>query len=156
MITLIKSSTESELNWTTQIAEGGFTSDDLINAYIKGAQDHAKHAKREIEKKFNENLQKAQDYWAAIIESLIEEGYEIKYARLKFNTIECFKIILFVSRKLFLSDKILELYNVLSGILPKINDESFHVSFNIMPDNGNLNEQRLMADGYTFTYGKQQ
>jgi hypothetical protein len=153
---LTRTNPASELNWTTQISEGGFTSDDLINAYIKGVEDHAKKAKKDLEKRFANNLTYAQNLCADFIESMIEKGFEIKYARLRFNTIESFKIILFVSKRLFLSDKILELYNNLSSLLSKSNSEKFHMSFNIMPDNKKLNEKRILSDGFIFTYGKQQ
>jgi hypothetical protein len=156
MNTQTRTSSVSELNWSTQISEGGFTSDDLINAYIMGVQDHAKQAKKDLEKRFTTNLAKAQDISANFIESMIEKGFEIKYARLRFNTIESFKIILFVSKRLFLSDKILELYNNLSSLLSKNNSEKFHMSFNIMPDDKKLNEKRILSDGFIFTYGKQQ
>jgi hypothetical protein len=156
MNTLTRTNSVSELNWTTQISEGGFTSDDLINAYIQGVQDHAKQAKKDLEKRFSDNLNKAQGSSADFIESMIQAGFDIKYARLRFNTIESFKIILFVSKRLFLSDKILELYNNLSSFLSKINSKKFHMSFNIMPDDKKLNEKRILSDGFIFTYGKQQ
>ncbi len=153
---LTRTNPASELNWTTQISEGGFTSDDLINAYIKGVEDHAKKAKKNLEKRFANNLTNAQNLSADFIESMIEKGFDIKYAQLKFVTIESFKIILFISKKLYLSDKILELYNNLSSSFARINSEKFHMSFNIMPDDKKLNRERILSDGYIFTYGKQQ
>lgn len=153
---LTQSAIEFYPNWSTQISEGGFTSDDLIDAYLMGIQDHAKKAKRDIERKFEDNLKRAQDISAGFVESMIKDGFDIRYARLKFSSIESFKIILFVSKKLFLSDKILELYKNLSSLLRDTNSDSFYISFNVMPDDNKLNEKRILADGFIFTYGKQQ
>ena len=155
MNTLTRTSAENELNWSTQISEGGFTSDDLINAYLKGVEDHAKKAKKDLEKRFKANLNKAQKLSGDFIESMIDKGFDIKSAQLKFITIESFKIILFVSKKLYLSDKILELYNNLSSSFAGVNSEKFHMSLNIMPADNKLNRERILSDGYIFTYGKQ-
>jgi hypothetical protein len=153
---LIKAPIEYDLNWTTKVSEGGFTSDDLINAYIMGVQDQVKHTTKILEKKFNSNLCKAQNIGAMFFDSMVGKGFDIKFARLKFYSIESYKIILFVSEELYLSDKILALYNELSSLLLEVNNEKFHLSFSIMFDKDNLNEKRLLSDGYLFCYGKQQ
>jgi hypothetical protein len=154
MNTLVKTTIYREQSWTTHIAEGGFTSDDLINAYLLGIQDHAKQAKKDIEKRFEKNLNKAQSIGAEFIDSMTGKGFDIKYASLKFNTIDSFKVIIFVAKKLFLSDKVLEFYKHMASFLKDVNNDNFYISFNIMPEDNRINTKRMLADGYIFSYGE--
>ncbi len=143
-------------DWTIQRQDFTITCNDLINAYLLGAQEQKKRSKEELQKRLEKNIISAQEVSSNFFNNMIETGNDLKFATLRVEALHKFEVIFFVSKKLFQSDSILELYKKAMELKKEVNTGKFFISFSFMPDHKDLNRERLISDGYIFVYGEQQ
>jgi hypothetical protein len=142
-------------DWTIQPIEKKITCDDLIDAYILGANDQKKRSRIELIKKIESNLLKVQNICSSFYNDLVTRGYSLSCALLKFESINRFHVIYVVSEEQYESDSILDLYKSSLELKEKVNSSKLYVSCSFLGNNKNINEARLISDGYIFVYGKQ-
>ena len=142
-------------DWTIQPIEKKITCDDLIDAYILGANDQKQRSRTELIKKIESNLLKVQNICSAFYNEMIVKGFKLKLALLKFETINRFHVIYMVPEKEYESEGIIDLYKHAIELKQKVNSSKLYISCSFMGLNESVNEARLISDGYIFVYGKQ-
>ncbi len=133
--------------------ESYYTSDQLINAYLKGKDFQKSKDEQVFIRELTINLEKAKELATTIFSLISERKFDCKIVRLKIKDIYSFTAIFVVDSKDYCSSEFREIYE--SSIqLKKANNDSdtFEFSTIFTPFNDKLEEGKLRADGFTLSY----
>ena len=136
-------------------SEGGFTYDQLIDAYLMGKEYGRTEEIKVLDKTFEANLEKA----FSVSEEKFDElrkifGIQPVAMRMKIQDISSFAILFVLNEKDYKSEKIEDIYNFLIEEMKKLNSDEFSWFFVITPQIGELNEDAISSDGYSLRYGQ--
>lgn len=141
-------------NWILKPEKDYFTHDELIDAYLKGKEAQKNENKKILIEKLEANLKKAQDIVENLVEEIRNKGFKIYKSYLRINNIVKFDAIFDISIEDYTSDAFDEIYEKSQEIKKIVNSDTFHLNLTFMPHNDNLNEQRVVRDGFIFSYEK--
>lgn len=129
-----------------------YTEDDLIHAYLRGKEEGMNIEKRIMFEKFQQNLKLATSEGVGLFNILGKEKINCKLCYLKAENPLCFEIIYLIDNDDYTEDNLNKVYEASRKKKKEINKETFYLNFSFIPDNGNVNEKRLIADGYVLQY----
>jgi hypothetical protein len=127
-----------------------------MDAWIKGKADGAAEERKILIQKFEENHRVACKISSDIIDKIKENGIECKFAVIGTESISYFKSLIFIDSEVYTSlSKLKSVYkDVKKYSQPNISD-TFYITHSILPlDKENINQKRILADGYFMSYGK--
>ncbi|MBL0049677.1 MAG: hypothetical protein IPP32_16465 [Bacteroidetes bacterium] len=151
MPTLTKISATS--NWGSSSPKDGlFTSDFVIDAYIKGKSDGIGQKEKLIQEKFSTNLKKLSTNTSELITFLKSKKIPVTDVFLKVNSWSTFNLLVIVPRKDFTSSKVTSVYNYISDLEVKEENDLFRFQISILSAGDKINTGSINADGFRLKY----
>lgn len=129
-----------------------YTEDDLIHAYLKGKEEGMNIEKKIMFEKFQQNIIIATTEGTNLFNILKAENIKCKRCFLKAENPLSFEIIYLIDNNDYTEENLNKVYSDSRKKKAEINKDTFYINFSFIPDNGNLNEKRLIADGYILQY----
>lgn len=136
-------------SWEVAIpSEGTFSSDEVIDAYLKGQQDALENATRLIAKTLDEGVQQCAFISKEIISFLKNRSFSPSTAFLRINSPFSFDALIGVSEADFLSEEMFEVYEFITDLEEENNKEFFHISISVSDLGDDFDEEAIFADRY--------
>jgi hypothetical protein len=130
-----------------------FSSDDLIDAYLKGRKDAVDSEKQMRFEKLETNLDKAKNLSEKIYEMIKEDGFKCNRVKLKIKDIYNFSSIFLINENDYLNDRFLNIYKKSIRLKKEVNsDKTFDFTTIFAPINDEVEINNMLADGYIFSY----
>ncbi len=152
-ITKTKTEKKSSYNWI-QHEEKYYTSDDLINAYLKGKEEQKNSGNKELSETLDKNFKKAQKIVESLNKKIIDLKFDIYEAYLRIIDINRFDTIFAIKQDDYLLDEFDSVYDLSRNLEKKNNKNGFYIDIIFMPYTKNLNKDSLISNTYYFTYAK--
>ncbi|MBU0488410.1 MAG: hypothetical protein KKD31_10730 [Bacteroidetes bacterium] len=133
---------------------GGYSENDLIDAYLAGKREQRDSEKKILIERFVSNLNKAKTRGIDFFRFLVAEKQNPKIAYLKIEDISKFQIVFIIPQDVFVSEGFPVVYSKAREIKQEVNDDTFHISFSFMPFTESINEERLISDGFILRHGQ--
>ena len=157
--TIVKSSKVNSTSWElepslSKAKEERFSTDDMINAYLKGKEAQKNENEKIRMEKFSNNIELAQSISEEFFRMLDNKGIKCKFVTLRPKSIFDFDSIFLVSESDFVSPDFEEIYTLAREKCSSVNSDTFNLSFSFIPYSKNVNKNRLLSDGYVLTYGE--
>lgn len=129
-----------------------YSSDDLLNAYLKGQKNIIQKLGGKAANEFMNYLNDAKRISEGLFKILLSHGIECKCMFLKINGANDFESLYIAPCNDYISPQFREIYKLFLLEEEKVNKDSFHYSFSIMPDSDHINRNALSSDGYILRY----
>ena len=130
-----------------------YSSDDLIDAYLKGRKDAADSDRQMRFEKLESNLDKAKELSEKLIGIINKEGFNCNIIKLKIKDIYNFSSIFLVNEDDYLKDEFLKIYKRSIQLKREVNsDTTFDFNTIFAPINSDVEINNMLADGYIFSY----
>tara|TARA_R110002050_G_scaffold33007_2_gene84476 strand:- start:67037 stop:67513 length:477 start_codon:yes stop_codon:yes gene_type:complete len=134
--------------------EQTFSSDDMIDAYLKGKKDLVTQNQQTLLDKLESNLKLAKDYSENIYNSINSQGFNCELLRLNIQDIYNFKTIFLINEDDFCNDKFLTIYEESIEIKKElIKNPTFEFTTVFTPNSEDIDVKSMLADGYNLSYG---
>ena len=144
-------------NWDiTEHKRDVFSSNDLINAYLKGIEEGGIQQRKALKRLLNENLDKAYDHTSQIIKELKKRNFGFHSALLKIHDWDEFEVLIIVPQEDFLDEGFLEIYNLLPKYEKDFEEDTYQINFSFVDFDKSLDESKVEADGFLLEYRNNQ
>jgi hypothetical protein len=146
----------SQKHWIQSVPQsspkdGGFyTSDDVIDAYLRGTKVGADREMRLIRDRFKTNIDLTAAYAHELFEYLVTNGFSPISSYLRINNFDSYNILFTIPGSKFNETGILDLYDYFFAYQDEKLGEFFHFSVSLCGSDKELNESKISADGFTF------
>ncbi|MFW5657765.1 MAG: hypothetical protein ACOC31_04515 [Bacteroidota bacterium] len=144
----------SNSNWILKPEKEFFTHDELIDAYLRGKEDQKNENQKVLLEKLEKNIKYAQQIVEKIADEITNSGFKTHKSYLRINNIIKYDAVFDISLDDFTSDEFDKIYQFSRNLKNKVNTETFNINFTFMPHTNNLNEKRIVCEGFIFTYEK--
>ncbi len=139
-------------NWE-KTSEGGFTANQVIDAYLIGKEHGKTEEQRILAKTFEKNFKRATTFSEEKFHQLKSIfGFEPTAMRMRILDISSFETLFILAPADYKSDKIEAVYAYLIEEMKTIASEDFTWSFVVMPAASEINDEAISSDGYTLRY----
>ena len=139
-------------NW--EIEPKTFSVDDVINAYIEGRKDGMSELEKIQHEKLLSNIEKLKELSLTFLDLLKAKKISCKSIKLKINTITNFEVLYLVSKEDFISSEFLDVYKLSMAKKKEVASDTFQVDFMFMPYIENINEEKILSDGFIISYNE--
>jgi len=141
-----------------------FSFNELTDIYLIAKEHGKKEIKKKLikesirdmnkvlVKKFESDIINAQKKGVEFYNFIIDNEIKIKQLHLKIESPDSFKLLYVLAKKSFFSDK----FNKISDESHRITDEIPNLDISFMPYDKSLNTDKLLSDGYAFSYASEQ
>ncbi len=146
--------TDKEIN-SWQLSEDGprlYSSDAVIDAYLKGKQDGLDEQQKIIQNIFAGNYSKSGQNTTELYRYLASVGIKPVSAHLKFHSFVSFEIIVLLSEDDFLSEKMDNVYTWCREFQDKVYEDSYRVCFSFIDFLEGFDFTQLISDGFNARY----
>jgi len=125
-----------------------YTSDEVIDAYLKGKEDGLNQHKVVLMEKLKSNLLKTVTHRNQLYEFLYKHSFTPETSFLKISSVYEFQILIIIPEKEYLKESFLETYKYASEIEKKVHDDTYNVFFSFTNSIDELNDDCLRSEGY--------
>lgn len=141
-------------NWElTSPKDKLFSSDHVIEAYLKGKKEGLEQAQKLILDKLVENVNNSGDYTTEILGHFKKKGFHPVSTFLKIISWDNFKILITLPEKEFISNKIIKIYDFISDYENKVNKELYHLEITLTDINEDTFDTNcLRSDGFVLKH----
>ncbi|MGM0503934.1 MAG: hypothetical protein ACQESQ_04885 [Bacteroidota bacterium] len=150
----VNKSNNTSSNWILKPEKDFFTHDELIDAYLKGKEEQKNETQKVLLEKLENNLKNAQSIVEQVTEKIGQSGFKVYKSYLRISNIIKFDTVFDIAIDDFISNEFDEIYKFSRELKKEVNTETFNINFTFMPHNDNLNEKRIVSEGFIFTYDK--
>ena len=141
-------------NWKLRPEKEYYTYDDLIDAYLKGKEEQKNQTQKVLIEKLERNVKEAKRIVEKITDEIISKGFKPFKSYLRIKDIFKFDAIFDISLQDFTSDSFEEIYTYSRKIKKEVSNDTFNINFTFMPHTEDLNEKRIVCDGFILVYEK--
>ena len=141
-------------NWKLRPEKEYYTYDDLIDAYLKGKEEQKNQTQKVLIEKLEKNLRTAKSIVENITDEIISKDFKTFKSYLRIKDIFKFDAIFDISLQDFTSDSFEEIYTYSRKIKKEVSNDTFNINFTFMPHTEDLNEKRIVCDGFILVYEK--
>ena len=127
-----------------------FSSDAVIDAYLKGKKDGLEKEQKLVFQKFDENIKLSKNSTNQLYAHLIKGGFKPLGAYIKFESWDKFSSLIAVSEEDYVTDDFLNIYEYAAGHEGSVCTETYTLNFTFMPVSDQGFEKSLWCDGYIF------
>lgn len=139
----------SQKHWeATPERELMFSSDHLIDAYVKGKNEGLNSEKKLIGDKIIDNVKISGRITAEILDLLKSEDIEAETVFLKIVDWNEYEIMFVIPSNALLGDKILEIYSQISSIEESVKSEYYNPLVSLCAGGAHFNEKCVTSDGF--------
>lgn len=136
-------------------AEDLFSSDEVINAYLKGKSEGFELQKKILLNKLTENINQATTATNQVIKFLKKNKFNSISAHLKINSFTDLSVLIMILEEDFLDSKMLEVYNFIAQLETNNDDGMYNLEFSFCDRNkSDFDENKLITDGYLLKHKK--
>ncbi|MEX0810843.1 MAG: hypothetical protein WD048_01420 [Chitinophagales bacterium] len=140
-------------NWEfTSHKEKLFSSDHVIDAYLKGKNESLEEAQKLVLEKLVKNINKAGKHTKQVLHHFNKNNLNPISAFLKINSWDDFTIMVVLPHDEFLSKKIISVYEFVSEFENKVSEDLYHIQITICDSDGNLDENYIRSDGFVLKH----
>jgi hypothetical protein len=140
-------------NWElTSPREKLFSSDHVIDAYLKGKNDGLEQQQKLIIEKLESNLNKAGKDTAEILAFLSENNLHPSEAYLRINSWDDFSVLIVLPQDEFLDPRMLEVYAHITQLESKVEEAMYHIQVSFCDTEDNIDEHYIRSDGFSLKY----
>lgn len=136
----------------TSSKEKLFSSDHVIDAYIKGKNDGLEQAQKLLFEYLRINIDKSGKHTARILEFLRENNFTPISAYLKINSWDSFTLMLALPENEFIDDKIIKAYDFITDFEEVTKEDLYSLNIIICDTEGDLDESYIVSDGFFLKY----
>jgi hypothetical protein len=129
-----------------------FSSDHVIDAYLKGKNDGLEQQQRLIIDKLVSNIKKAGRNTTDILSFLKKKKLNPISAYLRINSWDNFSILIILSQEEFLDKKMLSVYDYISELENKVDEDMYHIQVTFCDTEDNLDENYIRSDGFSLKH----
>lgn len=129
-----------------------FSSDYVIDAYLKGKNDGLEQQQRLIIDKLVSNINKAGKNTTDILSFLKKKKLNPISAYLRINSWDDFSILIILSKEEFLDKKMLIVYDYISELENKVDEDMYHIQVTFCDTEDNLDENYIRSDGFSLKH----
>jgi hypothetical protein len=129
-----------------------YSSDQMIDAYVKGTKDGEDLGKRLVKERFLTNLQRTHDDASELTALLQSENIEVLNGYLKVNSAEEFVLYLLIDPSHLLRDDILNILKSVNEFENAHNADSYNIEILLVGKGDEFNKDFLVADGFVFKH----
>lgn len=129
-----------------------FSSDHVIDAYLKGKNESLEQQQRLIIEKLISNINKSGKHTSEILTFLKKKEFNPFSAFLRINSWDDFSILIVLPQEEFLDEKILEIYNFISEFEQKVSEEMYQIQVTICDTDENIDENYIRSDGFALKH----
>ena len=134
-------------------SERRYSSDDLIDAYLKGIKRQSDRERQLLIDTFGQNLSLAKEIGESFYKLLNSLSIPCHLLSIKAQDIFSFEILIAVPQKNYLSKKFDKVYVESIKEQNKRNNDNFTISFHFMPYKKNvIDENKIVTDGFNLSY----
>lgn len=155
--TLPLTEAQSEFNsifgeWQTT-PSGGYSTDQVIEAYVIGKERGKTEERKLLGKIFKSNIKKAVSFSEEKYKGMINVfNCHPTAMKMRILSISSFEVLIVLPEREYLSDEIEKIYSYLIEAMTSINGPDFNWSFMLMSNTSALNEEAIESDGFTLNY----
>jgi len=143
-------------NWEFTSSEDKlFSTDHIIDAYLKGKNEGLEQQERLIIEKLISNIDKSGKHTTQVINHLLKKGLNPTAAFLKINSWDNFETLIIISEKDFLSTKMLKVYEYISKLESKVSEDMYYLQISFHSKDENIDEESIRSDGYILKHKMQ-
>jgi len=140
-------------NWEfTSPGEKLFSSDHVIDAYLKGKNEGLEHAQRLVIEKLIANIDKSGKNTRRILEFLKQISINPISAFLKINSWDDFSILIILPQSDYLGDKIILAYNFISELEEEVTEEFYHLQVSFCDTEDTIDSNSIRSDGFVLKH----
>ncbi len=140
-------------NWEfTSPSEKLFSSDHVIDAYMKGQKSGLEQAQRLILEKLVSNINKASNNTTTIIDFIRKKSFNPIAAYLKINSFDDFAVLIVLPQLEFIDKKIFSVYDFISVLENKEKEELYQIQISICDTEDNIDENYVVSEGFNLKH----
>jgi hypothetical protein len=140
-------------NWElTSPKDKLFSSDHVIDAYLKGKNDGLEQQQRLIIEKLISNINKAGKNTSNILSFLRKKKLNPISAYLRINSWDDFSILITLPQVEFLDKKMLNVYDYISELESKVDENMYHIQVSVCDTEDNIDENYVRSDGFALKH----
>ena len=140
--------------WELKPEKDYFTSNELIEAYLKGKEEQKNENQKILLEKLDANLKEAKLIVEKIAKEINKNKFKLFSSYLRINNIVKYDAIFDILTDDFTSDNFDKIYDFSRKIKKDVNTNTFNINFTFMPHSENLNVKRIGSEGFIFRYEK--
>ncbi|RPA68439.1 hypothetical protein EF405_12340 [Cyclobacteriaceae bacterium YHN15] len=140
-------------NWElTAPKEKLFSSDHVIDAYLKGKNHGLEQQQRLILEKLISNINKAGKDTSAILSFLKKKKLNPIAAYLRINSWDDFSILIILPQDEFLDKRMLRVYDFISDLESRVGDDMYNIQVTVCDTEDKIDENYVRSDGFAFKH----
>lgn len=139
-------------NWIP--LEDAHTSDDLINAYLRGKEEGRKENERILLEHIRIQIAKTQRIAESVFEIAKGAKLTLKTMYLKAEDAARYKVLFVAKEKDFLNPEFRQLYIAARQLAQQEEAENFHFAFSFLPVPSKHDAGCILSNGYFLEYGQ--
>lgn len=140
-------------NWElTSPKDRLFSSDHVIDAYLKGKNDGLEQQQRLIIEKLISNIGKSGKHTSDILSFLRKKKLNPVSAYLRINSWDDFSILIVLPQDEFLDKRMLIVYDYISELENKVAEDMYHIQVSVCDTNNNIDESYIRSDGFALRH----
>lgn len=140
-------------NWElTSPKDKLFSSDHVIDAYLKGKNDGLEQQQRLIIEKLVSNITKAGRDTTDILSFLKKKKLNPISAYLRINSWDDFSILIILPQVEFLDKKMLSVYDYISELENRVDEDMYHIQIAVCDTEDQIDDNYVRADGFALKH----
>lgn len=140
-------------NWElTSPKEKLFSSDQVIDAYLRGKNEGLEQAQKLILEKLNDNIVKSGKHASELLVYMKKRGFNPQAAFLKINSWDDFTVLIILPENEFVDEKIDGVYDYFTEFETLISEKLYHMHISICDTVDELDESYIHADGFVLKH----
>lgn len=143
--------TSTNWNFTSQ-KERWYSSDQVIDAYLKGKNEGLEQGQKLILEQLIRNLSKTGNHTSEIIQFLNASNFHPISAFLKINSWDDFGILIVLPESEFIAPSIIDVYDFISEFENRITEEFYNVHIQFCCASEQINEKSIESDGFVLKH----
>lgn len=126
---------------------------DMLKFYENGWEERGADDKQQFETRIKANVVNTLTYTSEVLNMLVDLKIQPKAAHIKLENPSSQSVIIVVSLQDFMSEDLLKVYKTTHKIEKNSRSGNYRVSFILTYDDGTLDADCMLSDGYVKTFG---
>lgn len=142
-----------QANWElTSPKDLQFSSDQVIDAYLKGKQEGLELQQKLVVEKLMSNIAKAGNHTSELLENIKNKSLNPVSAYLRINSWDDYTILVVLPLNEFLDPRTLELYDYISELESKVEEDMYRIQVSLCDTESEINEHYVRSDGFALKH----
>lgn len=140
-------------NWEfTNPKEKLFSSNQVIDAYLKGQKSGLEKAQQVMFQKLVLNINKSGKNTSTILDYFRNKNFNPISAYLRINSFDDFALLILLPQREFIAKEMLNIYDFISEFESKENEEYYHIQISICDTEEGIEESYVRSDGFNLKH----